>query len=376
MEGLTLLAWKQFPQMFAAHLKITFREKAVWFWNIFFPVILMVLFTIIFGGNANEFKAQVAVADTRPTEASAQLLDQLRQLPGLKIRGEGPVTPEEGRQLVLDKKVFALIELPSEEDPAVRLVIHRENERNITAQALAGMLEQFVQQANYAALGAEPVFRLDVETVTTGGDELKFQDYLMTGMIALSLAQSGLFGMVGLVEMRRKGVLRRLRLTPASTAMFGIADMAVRFVLGVLQITLLTAVGVFGFGAKLQLHLVSLAVAFFVGVLAFNAIGYLFSAVSKSQEAYMALANIASFLMMFISGVFFPVDSLPEWLQPLARVLPLTYFVDGIRDGMVYARGIADASFWIAVAVMAAWGILAFLIGARLYKAKSIAAAR
>jgi len=43
---------------------------------------------------------------------------------------------------------------------------------------------------------------------------------------------------------------------------------------------------------------------------------------------------------------------------------------------MVYARGIADASFWIAVAVLAAWGILAFLVGARLYKAKSIAEAR
>mgnify|MGYP000846000343 FL=1 len=371
-----MLAWKQFPQMFAAHLKITFREKAVWFWNIFFPVILMVLFTIIFGGNAGEFKARVAVADPRPGETSAQLMDQLRRIPGLDIHGEGTVSTEEGRQLVLDKKVFAYIELPSEEDPAVRLVVHRENERNITSQALAGVLEQFVQQANYAALGAAPVFRLDFETVTTGRDELKFQDFLMTGMIALSLAQSGLFGMVGLVEMRRKGVLRRLRLTPASTGMFGIADMAVRFVLGVLQIALLTTVGVLGFGAKLHLHLASLAVAFFVGVLAFNAIGYLFSAVSKSQEAYMAMANIASFLMMFISGVFFPVDSLPEWLQPLSRVLPLSYFVDGIRDGMVYARGIADASFWIAVAVLAAWGILAFLVGARLYKAKSIAEAR
>ena len=369
-------AWKQFPQMFSAHLKMTFREKSVWFWNIFFPVILMTLFTVIFGGNNNEFKANVAVAETQPNEASAQLLAQLEQLPGLKIHGDGPVTEEEGRRLVLDKKVFALIVLPSEDNPAVGLVVHRENERNITAQALSGMLEQFVQQANYAALGAAPVFRLDVETVTSGSDELKFQDFLLTGMIALSVAQSGLFGMVGFVEMRRKGVLRRLRLTPASTAVFGVADLAVRFVLGVVQIVLLTLVGVFAFGARLHIDAASLIVAFFVGVLAFNALGYLFSAVSKSQEAYMGLANIASFLMMFISGVFYPVEALPEWLQPLAKILPLTYFVDGIRDGMVYARGIADASFWIAVAVMLAWGAVAFLIGARLYRAKSIAATR
>src|SRR5690606_40642996 len=125
--GTEMLAWKQFPQMFAAHLKITFREKAVWFWNIFFPVILMVLFMIVFGGNAGEFKARVAVADPRPGEASAQLMDQLRQFPALEIHGEGAVTAEEGRKLVMDKKVFALIELPSEENRAVRLVVHREN---------------------------------------------------------------------------------------------------------------------------------------------------------------------------------------------------------------------------------------------------------
>lgn len=371
-------AWKQFPLMFAAHLKMTFRVKSVWFWHIFFPVILMSLFMIIFGGgNGDEFRARVAVAEPQPNAVSAQLMEQLRQLPMLEIEGGAPVALEEGEALVKDKKVDALIVLPeSEADHSLGLVVNRENERNATTQALTAIMNNFVQAANLAAVGASPVYSLEFSTVTSGRDDLEYQDFLMTGIIALSVAQGGLFGMVGFVEMRRKGILKRLRLTPASTEMFGVADMAVRFVLGMIQIALLALIGVVGFGANLHVNAASLAIAFVIGALTFNAMGYLFSAASKSLEAYMGFANIASFLMMFLSGVFLPVEMLPDWLQPVSKVLPLTYFVEGMRDGLVYAGGLTEPSFWNAVGVMAAWGVVSFAIGARLYRAKSIAAAR
>mgnify|MGYP001431422986 CR=1 FL=1 len=371
-------AWKQFPQMFMAHLKMTFREKSVWFWNIFFPVILMSLFMIIFGGGLNdELKAKVAVAEPQSNAVSTLLLEQLRQLPMLEFAEGQPVAMDKGQELVKDKKVDALIVLPaSETDHSLGLVVNREDERSGTTQALVAVMNQFVQSANLAAAGVSPMYSLEFSTVSAGRDDLEYQDFLMTGMIALSVAQAGLFGMVAFVEMRRKGVLKRLRMTPASSEMFGIADIAVRFVLGVIQIVLLTTIGVFGFDAHLHLNAASLAIAYVVGALTFNAMGYLFSAVSKSMEAYMAYANIASFVMMFLSGVFLPVETLPDWLQPVSRVLPLTYFVDGMRDGLVYASGVTDPAFWMAVGIMAAWGAVSFVVGARLYRAKSIAATR
>jgi ABC-type multidrug transport system permease subunit len=42
----------------------------------------------------------------------------------------------------------------------------------------------------------------------------------------------------------------------------------------------------------------------------------------------VGVANIVSFLMMFLSGVFFPIETMPEWLQPVSNVLPLTYFAN------------------------------------------------
>jgi ABC-2 type transport system permease protein len=154
--------------------------------------------------------------------------------------------------------------------------------------------------------------------------------------------------------------------------LIGVSGMMVRFILGVFQVICLTVIGVLGFGAHLDINFPSLLAVFFVGSLAFNALGYLFSSLSKSIEAYMGLANIASFLMMFISGVFFPVNSLPEWLQGVTSFIPLTYFVEGLRDGMVYGSNIFTPDLWLSIAVMALWGALAYVIGAMLYRRAKI----
>ncbi len=246
-------------------------------------------------------------------------------------------------------------------------LFHR-NIQNATSQALRGILDQFVTQANFAAAGIQPTFKLELDSVTSGSEELSYNDFLMTGMIALALAQGGLFGMVDLVEMRRKGLLKRLRMTPVRMGLIGLSSMMVRFILGVFQVVCLGAIGVFGFGASLNIDIPTLLIVFFVGSLAFNALGYLFSSFSKSIESYMGMANIASFLMMFISGIFFPVNSLPEWLQGVTHVIPLTYFVEGMRDGMVYGSGFFTADFWFGIGVLAVWGAAAYVIAATLYR--------
>ncbi len=40
--------------------------------------------------------------------------------------------------------------------------------------------------------------------------------------------------------------------------------------------------------------------------------------------------------MMFLSGVYFPLEIMPSYIQSTARVLPLTYFADGLRYAMIY----------------------------------------
>lgn len=371
-------SYKQFSKMFSTHLKMTLREKQAWFWGIFFPVILMVIFMLIFsGGSDNEFKAKVAIVDPNSNATSQMLLEQIRQLPVFEIETGDPIGQKEAEVLIMEKDVDAVIVLPtSEEATSLRLIVNKENEQGTMTQAVSGILDKFIQQANLIAAGATPKYQLEFESVSSGSDDLKYEDFLLTGMIALAIAQGGLFGMVDMVEMRRKGLLKRLRMTPAKMGLYGFSDMVMRMIFGLIQITILSLIGVFGFGATLHINLLSVVVVFLVGSLSFNALGYLFSSFSKTTESYMGLANITSFLMMFLSGVFFPVETMPSWLQPVASVLPLTYFVEGLRQGMVYATGLGSSELWIGLGVPVLWGAAAFAIGSWMYKAKSIAAAR
>ena len=369
---------KQFARMFLAQLKMTFREKQAWFWGIFFPIILMVIFMVIFtGGSNDDFEAKVAVVDDSPNEMSRMLLEQIRNMSVFNIESGEPVSLEQAEEWVKEKDVDAAIVFStSAESGTIRLIVNKEEERGADVQAVSGILDKMVQQANLAAAGAAPVYELQFEAVSSGDDDLKYEDFLLTGMIALSVAQGGLFGMVDMVDMRRKGLLKRLRMTPARMGLFGLSDVVMRMIFGVFQVVILSLIGVFIFGATLHIHIASLVVCFLIGALTFNAIGYFISSFSKTMEAYMGIANILSFLMMFLSGVFFPLEMMPSWLRPVSHVLPLTYFVDGLRDSMVYAIGPVSADLWIGVGIMVLWGAAAFAIGSWIYRSKSIAATR
>lgn len=376
--GINVNNFNQFKKMFAAQLKLTLREKQAWFWGIFFPVILMVIFMVIFSGSSDdEFESEIAIVADNPNPASEMLLTQITQLSILDVKTGEPVSRETAEQWVKDQEVDAAIVLPaSAEDTSFVLLVNKEDEQGVTTQALSAILDKMVQQANLSAVGAAPTFDIQFESLTSGSNELNYTDFLLTGMIALSIAQAGMFGMVDLVEMRRKGLIRRLRMTPAKMGIFGLSDMVMRLLFSIIQIILLSLIGVFIFGANLFINFPSLILIFLIGALSFNALGYLFSSFSTTQNAYMGVANIVSFLMMFLSGVFFPVETMPDWLQPISNLLPLTYFAEGLRDSMVYETGLFSSTLWFGIGVLVIWGAISFILGSWLYKRKSIVAAR
>ena len=376
--GINLNNLNQFKKMFSAQLKLTLREKQAWFWGIFFPVILMVIFMVIFSGSSDEeFQSEIAIVAENSNPTSEMLLTQITQLSILDVKTGEPVSRDTAEQWVKDQEVDAAIVLPeSADDTSFVLVVNKEDERGVTTQALSAILDKMVQQANLSAVGAVPTFDIEFESLTSGSNELNYTDFLLTGMIALSIAQGGMFGMVDLVEMRRKGLIKRLRMTPAKMGIFGLSDMVMRLLFSVIQILLLSLIGVFIFGANLFINFPSLIIVFLIGALSFNALGYFFSSFSTTQNAYMGVANIVSFLMMFLSGVFFPIETMPDWLQPISNLLPLTYFAEGLRDSMVYETGLFSSTLWFGIGVLVIWGAISFIIGSWLYKRKSIVAAR
>jgi len=363
----------QFLKLFSVNLKSMFREKQVWFWNIFFPIILMVIFMVIFAGGSNEFKAKVALVDVEPSEMSTQMADQLSSIPMFEWNSEEPVSMEQANEWVLSDDIDAAILLPNASNGnELTLIYNQENESSATIQGIKGIINEFIVQANWAVIGVEPTFVVESQAISSAGHTINYKDFLLTGMIAMAIAQGGLFGMIEMVEMRKTGLLRRLKMTPVRLGLNAAAALLVRILLAIVQIVLLSLIGVFGFGATLNIDIPTLIVAFIIGVLAFNALGYLISSFSKTLEAYMGISNIASFLMIFLSGIFFPTSGFPDWLVPVSAILPLTYFVDALRDGMVYASGFLTSKFWFGLMIVTIWGVVAYALGTMLYRKSKI----
>jgi ABC-2 type transport system permease protein len=366
---------KQLRKLFEANFKSTFREKQVWFWSIFYPVLLLVIFLMIFGRSSDDgssFKAKIAVVADRQTEFASQVISGLKQVPVLEWKDENPVSRDKAEEWIKSKDIDAAIVVPSDPSSAkeIALLLNKEKENSALQQAMSGILGSFITQMNFGLAKVTPQLSLKTEFVTIGGNPLKYVDFLLTGLIALSISQAGLFGMVAMVEMRRNGLLKRLMLAPVNMNMYGLSSMLVRFILGLVQVVLLTLIGVLFFHAKLHVDIFSFLLVFVVGTISFTAMGFMIAALSKSMESYFGLANLTSFLMMFISGIFFDATMLPDYIKPISRVLPLTYFANGIRDGMVYGFGVTHPQLWIDLGILALWGAAAFLIGSRFHRWK------
>lgn len=368
---------QQLGKLFVAHLKMTFREKQVWFWSIFYPVFLLFIFLTIFGGFASDdgdsFEARLALVVPQQTDASGQLEGVLSSIDVFGWENEGkPVQLEQAQHLLKNKEIDAYVVLPDgAESKQFELVFNREKEKAVSTQVVSGIVHQLVTHYNMASQGISPEYSVSIDYISSGSDELNYSDFLLTGMIALSISQAGMFGLVGMVEMRRNGLLKRLMLTPVSMRLFGLGNIMVRFILSGIQVVLLTLIGVLIYKANLDINVGAFLIAFVTGTLAFSAIGFLVAGLSKTVESYFGLVNLLSFVMMFLSGVFFDYSMLPSWLKPVADVLPLTFFVEGIRDTMVYGVDILDSGFWWNVAILLLWTVGAFLIGSKLYRWKA-----
>ena len=102
-----------------------------------------------------------------------------------------------------------------------------------------------------------------------------------------------------------------------------------------------------------------------LGPMLFAALGMLVGTVTKSPETAGVIGNIVTFPMMFLAGTFFPISSMPQYLQTFAHVLPLFYVTEGLNNVMVY-NNIPAAL--VDIAVLAVITVVIFVLAVKLFK--------
>jgi ABC-2 type transport system permease protein len=368
-----------FPVLLTTSIKAYYRNRPAMFFSLLLPLLIMVIFGLLnLGGNSTS--ETVGVVDLAHNPASQQIINNLKKVDVLKLdfgsqASETNALKKGDRALVvvLPADLGAIqtcpIGAPANCHPGpkpVNVPIYTNKSKPQDAQIATAIVTQFFSQASFAALGQpNGVFKPAVQDLP--GQNVTYTDFLVPGIIALSIMQTGVFSVAfTFVQQKQTGVLRRLMATPMKVSEFLGAQVTTRLIMAAIQVAILLIVGVVAFHFHLAGNVIELMLACIFGSAIFIAIGFAISGYAKDEQAVPALANLLVLPMMFLSGIFFPRDTMPSWLHTISDFLPLTYVVDAIRS--IAVNGSHLWNLGSNVLGILVWLVITIVVAIRLFR--------
>jgi ABC-2 type transport system permease protein len=354
-----------------ANIRSFVRDRAALFWTLAFPLLFIVLFGLIFQGGG-ESRLNLAWVDTDGSAESAELRAALAGSSGVNVED----FPE---QDALDQmrlgEVDAVIVVPAgyggqveanagSDTPGAPAVVtvytdpSRQELQGSVYQALGSVLA--VVNMN----GRPPLVVPQAETIQT--ENLNFISYFVPSVLGLSIMQVGIFAAIPLVADREKLILKRLAATPLRRWQLVGSNVLMRLLIALAQSVIIVAVGSILFGVEITGSLALTAFFVVLGSVAFLALGYVIASFASTEDAANGMTSVVQFPMMFLSGTFFPIQAMPDVLQAVARIIPLTYLADALRQVMV--GGVPFATLGVCAAVLTGWLVVCFAIASRKFR--------
>lgn len=308
-------------------LRQTIRNRQGLFWTLFFPLVLMVVFS--FFGNS---ESRVDLAIVTPPGSSPVVVTAFQHSPLFAVK---KLSRQQALQAVQRGQMDAALFVPATQTKRTTLLTLRYNNANvISAEQAVGAVEAFVDQADIDLSGRPPLFQVSAQAMTHSRSA-SYLDFLLPGILALMTMQNSLFGIgSGLTRWKEKGVLRRFRATPVQPLQFLAAAVINYVVVGLVSAAIVIGFATAILHASVTIPLGPTVLVLLLGMGSFLSIGFIVAGFSKSQEATIPIINLISFPMMFLSGVFFSVSSLPHGLAQIVQYFPLTYVADALRGLM------------------------------------------
>ena len=191
--------------------------------------------------------------------------------------------------------------------------------------------------------------------------------YLLAGMVGCGIAATAFAGLaISLVIRRESGVLKRVRGTPLPPAVYIGAVIGSTLVVIAVEVLAQVLIGRYALGAAWPASPVSFSAVVLLGTAAFAALGLAVTGIVRSSEGSSAVVNAVYLPITFISGSFFSTRSLPDFLQAISDVLPLTYLLRLVRA--LFVDGETLGSNRGSLVALAVWGLAGVAIAVRTFR--------
>jgi len=357
---------KIFKETFIANAKEFLRDRGALFWMLAFPIIFTVIFGIVFSGGG-EISFTVGVVKGNDSPATNQIVESLKQIKTFQLevgsKEEEMKALEEGnRSLVLILPELSFSELGRGKESRVEL--YYDATRQNTNQTLISAVKQVFAEMERGISESPKLFAVESRPVQS--EQLTNFDYILPGILAMSLMQLGLFGVFQFLNLREKGVLRGLAVTPLPRSAFFESEVLLRLLTAMVQTLLIVVIGKLLFDVRLVGSPLVIAGLVMIGAMTFISMGYMVASFAKTLESGRNIIQLIQFPMMFLSGIFFPIDFMPTYIKPVVKAIPLTYLGDALRQTMVGAP--PSHSMGVNLAVLAGWLVVSSVLAIRFWR--------
>jgi ABC-type multidrug transport system permease subunit len=204
--------------------------------------------------------------------------------------------------------------------------------------------------AIYVALSLLPIgnfFKLD----------FNYSAFVLPGIISYVIMQGGIYGLgYWMVDMRAQGVIKRFIVTPLRQWELALAVVCSRLVVMFAQVVLLTLIGVFVFHTAFYGNIASILVFTLLGGGIFLMLGLLISTWASSYQSAAPITAAIGLPLTVLGNMFFSASVLPEALQWVAKVLPITYLAQGLR--VSYLEPFQLTAISVPLLVLLAWFVV------------------
>jgi ABC-2 type transport system permease protein len=347
-----------------------FRDKTYIFFMLILPAMFLILFGMLYG-NQTSVNFPAAIINSSDSEIAETIIEVMTSEDGLITQVE-VADRAEAEEMLIRGEIVSIIEFPADfgqvnENGSItgEISVTSSMGSEQVGQTAAAVLSGITTEINTEITGQPPNFTISTQTLNREG--LTNFDYVFAGLLGYTILTIGLIGIANILPGdKESGATKRLRATVATSSQLIIGYSLTFLAIGVLMFLIMIALGLFVFDFNMRGSWLTFSIFTIISTVMMLGFGLTIGGWAKNEAQASALANIAMFPMMFLSGVFFPLFMMPELVQTIAGFIPLTPIVEGIRLIITENYSLIDVAPQLGI--IAIWGVVIYVVAIKTFR--------
>ncbi len=364
---------KAYVSLTRAFIKSFLRDRAGLFWSFFFPIFFIIIFGSLFGSSGQkesgkQFTIGLVIEDKSPAVAWVPSVFER----AFKLR-RGALEVEKGA--LQSGKSSAIVVIPPDfsakvvAGEVVKVPVFTDPTQRITGPIVNGIIRNMLAGIEQGMRRQSTLVEMKSESLPPNPEEkgdVRQIDFLIPGILAMTIMQLGLFTAIPIIIMREKGILKRFRATPLRRHVLVSSQVTQRLAIAFIQTMVILLLGTGMYGFHVSGSWPALIGIIVLGVLSFICIGAVLASIAKTPESGVSIVQLVNFPMMFLSGIFFPLSIMGGTFRTISNFLPATYLADAIRHVTMAAP--STYSMTTDVFVLLGWLVGGLFVAAKVFR--------